>query len=55
VDNPEMVTTLGNNLYNTVNGSYDMVSVCKNRLELYNNLVTEKKIKNPIEALAENV
>jgi glycosyltransferase involved in cell wall biosynthesis len=55
VDNPEMVTTLGENLYNTVNGSYDMVSVCKNRLELYNNLVTEKKIKNPIEALAENV
>jgi hypothetical protein len=55
VDNPEMITTLGNNLYNTVNGSYDMVSVCKNRLELYNNLVTEKKSKKPIEALAENV
>lgn len=55
VDNPEMVTTLGENLYNTVNGSYDMVSVCKNRLELYNNLVTEKKSKKPIEALAENV
>jgi hypothetical protein len=55
VDNPEMITTLGENLYNTVNGSYDMVSVCKNRLELYNNLVTEKKSKKPIEALAENV
>jgi hypothetical protein len=55
VDNPNMITTLGNNLYNTVNGSYDMVSVCKNRLELYNNLVTEKKSKKPIEALAENV
>ena len=55
VDNPDMITTLGNNLYNTVNGSYDMVSVCKNRLELYNNLVTEKKSKKPIEALAENV
>ena len=55
LDNPDMITTLGENLYNTVNGSYDMVSVCKNRLELYNNLVTEKKSKKPIEALAENV
>ena len=55
VDNPDMVTTLGNRLYDTVNGSYDMVSVCKDRLELYNNLVTEKKSKKPIEALAENV
>ena len=50
-----MITELGNKLYDTVNGSYDMVSVCKDRLELYNNLVTEKKSKKPIEALAENV
>ena len=54
VDNPEMITTLGNKLYDTVNGRYDMVSVCKDRLELYNRLVVEKKSKQPIEALVEN-
>ena len=55
VDNPEMITTLGNKLYDTVNGRYDMVSVCKDRLELYNRLVAEKKSRQPIEALVENV
>ena len=44
VDNPDMITELGNKLHSTVNGTYDMVSVCKDRLDLYNKLVTEKKV-----------
>ena len=43
--NPELITTLGNNLYDSVNGRYDMKSVCKDRRDLYMKLVTEKKIK----------
>ena len=43
--NPELVTKLGENLYNTVNGTYDMKSVCKNRKELYEKLISEKKVK----------
>lgn len=55
VDNPDMISELGNRLYNTVNGSYDMVSVCKDRLELYNKLVTEKKSISKVEYVEENV
>ena len=55
VDNPDMITELGNKLYDTVNGTYDMVSVCKNRLELYSNLVAEKKSDASIESLVVNV
>ena len=55
VDNPNMISELGNRLYNTVNGTYDMVSVCKDRLELYNKLVTEKKSISEVEYVEENV
>jgi len=41
--NPELIEKLGENLYNTVNGTYDMKSVCTKRKELYQRLVTEKK------------
>jgi len=41
--NPELIDKLGENLYNTVNGTYDMKSVCTKRKELYQRLVTEKK------------
>ena len=34
---------MGENLYNTVNGRYDMKSVCTQRRELYTKLVNEKK------------
>ena len=41
--NPELIEKLGENLYDTVNGTYDMKSVCTKRKELYQRLVTEKK------------
>jgi glycosyltransferase involved in cell wall biosynthesis len=43
VENPEIIKTMGENLYNTVNGRYDMKSVCAQRRELYTKLVNEKK------------
>jgi len=43
VENPELITQMGENLYNTVNGRYDMKSVCTQRKELYTRLVSEKK------------
>jgi hypothetical protein len=43
VENPQIITTMGENLYNTVNGRYDMKSVCTQRKELYSKLVEEKK------------
>jgi glycosyltransferase involved in cell wall biosynthesis len=43
--NPELITKLGENLYKTVNGKYDMKSVCKDRKELYKKLISEKKVK----------
>ena len=45
INNPELITKMGENLYNTVNGTYDMKSVCKNRKELYEKLISEKKVK----------
>jgi hypothetical protein len=42
--NPDLITKLGENLYNTVNGTYDMRSVCEKRRELYIKLVEEKKV-----------
>jgi glycosyltransferase involved in cell wall biosynthesis len=48
--NPELISQMGENLYNTVNGEYDMKSVCDKRKELYSNLVKEKQ-----ESLVENV
>ena len=43
--NPELIDKLGNNLYNTVNGKYDMESVCEERKNLYLKLLKEKKEK----------
>ena len=40
--NPHLITELGENLYNTVNGKYDMGSVCKQRKDFYQKLVKEK-------------
>ena len=48
VENPEIITTMGENLYNTVNGRYDMKSVCTQRRELYTKLVSEKRTINLI-------
>ena len=42
--NPELITKLGENLYNTVNGVYDMKSVCTQRKDLYKKLINEKKL-----------
>jgi hypothetical protein len=35
---------MGDNLYNTVNGVYDMKSVCTERRNLYKKLIDEKKL-----------
>jgi len=48
VENPEIITTMGENLYNTVNGRYDMKSVCTQRRELYTKLVSDKRTLNLI-------
>ena len=50
VENPELIKLMGENLYDTVNGKYDMKSVCMERKNLYIKLVKEKK-----ESLVENV
>ena len=43
IQNPEMINKLGQNLYETVNGKYDMKSVCEERNKLYKKLIKEKK------------
>ena len=43
IENPKMITELGDNLYNTVNGVYDMKSVCEKRRDLYKKLVKQTK------------
>jgi glycosyltransferase involved in cell wall biosynthesis len=43
--NPQLIKDMGENLYNTVNGTYDMKSVCKKRKNLYLKLIQEKKSK----------
>ena len=43
VENPSLIKTMGENLYNTVNGRYDMKSVCEERKNIYIKLVNEKK------------
>ena len=43
--NPYLITKLGENLYNTVNGTYDMKSVCGKRRDLYIKLVEEKRVE----------
>ena len=42
--NPDLITKLGENLYNTVNGKYDMKSVCEERKNLYKSLVKKTKL-----------
>lgn len=48
--NPKLIDELSNNLYNTVNGTYDMKSVCNDRKNLYKKLINEKK-QNLVEIL----
>lgn len=43
IENPQLIKDMGENLYNTVNGTYDMKSVCAKRKELYMKLIKEKK------------
>jgi glycosyltransferase involved in cell wall biosynthesis len=43
INNPELITKMGENLYNTVNGTYDMKSACTERKNLYKKLIDEKK------------
>jgi len=45
IENPELIKTLGENLYNTVNGKYDMKAVCEKRREMYLSLINEKNNK----------
>ena len=42
IENPNEIKKLGQNLYDTVNGKYDMKSVCEKRSLLYKTLVKEK-------------
>jgi glycosyltransferase involved in cell wall biosynthesis len=42
VENPDLIKTMGENLYNTVNGKYDMKAVCEERKNIYTKLVKEK-------------
>jgi len=42
VENPDLIKTMGENLYNTVNGKYDMRAVCEKRKNIYTKLVKEK-------------
>ena len=44
--NPEVVTTLQNNLFDSVKDVYSMNKVTENRRELYFKLVNDKKVKN---------
>ena len=45
IENPELIKTLGENLYNTVNGKYDMKAVCEKRRGMYLSLINEKNNK----------
>jgi len=45
VENPDLIKQMGENLYNTINGKYDMKSVCNERKELYTKLIKEKNSK----------
>jgi len=44
INNPELITKMGENLYNTVNGVYDMKSACTERKNLYKKLINEKTL-----------
>lgn len=47
ITNPEIITELSENLYNTVKDTYSISNVCKMRGELYKKLVSEKnKVEN---------
>jgi len=45
IENPQLIKDMGEKLYNTVNGTYDMKSVCEKRKNLYLKLIQEKKSK----------
>lgn len=45
IENPNEIKKLGDNLYETVNGEYDMKSVCEKRSLLYKSLVGKKELK----------
>jgi len=45
INNPDLITKMGENLYNTVNGTYDMKSACTERRNLYKKLIDEKKLE----------
>ena len=44
IQNPELIDVLGNNLYDTVNGLYDVDSVTNERRALYKKLVNKKEL-----------
>lgn len=48
---PELITTLGENLYNTVKDTYSIEAVSATRRELYKKLVSEIKIPIPEEVI----
>ena len=43
IENPSMIKSLGENLYDTVNGKYDMKSVCTQRAKLYKQIIIKKE------------
>ncbi len=53
IDNPEKIKEMGDKLYDAVNGEYDMESVCNKRLNLYRQLIIEKK-NSSVESVVEN-
>ena len=50
VENPELIKIMGENLYETVNGKYDMRSVCEERKNLYIRMMEEKN-KSMVESV----
>jgi len=49
VNNPEMITTLQNNLFDTVKDTYSINKVTEKRRELYLNLVKKSELENKVE------
>lgn len=46
IDNPDMLQKAKENLYNTVNGTYDIISATKRRAEIYVQMLKEKGKEN---------
>jgi len=49
VNNPEMITSLQNNLFDTVKDTYSINKVTEKRRELYLNLVKKSELENKVE------